>query len=81
MVATFYCLKSPPNMADGNPVHHGAIAVYPPQIKLGTVGIIDGHHVKAEDTGSDITWGRIDIWEPNCHQAILDGVEKKLLYV
>lgn len=59
--ATAYSLKG--KMANGQKVHHGAIAADPRVLPLGTVVHIDGMgKYTVKDTGGAIKGNRIDIW-------------------
>lgn len=72
MVATAYCLSG--HTATGTSVHYGTIAVYPRQIRLGTRLYVSGYgQGRAEDTGSAIGWGHLDLWFPSCSQAMRWG--------
>lgn len=78
--ATWYCLKG--KTATGDRVKQGVIAVDPKIIKLTSTVEIDGlGFFKALDTGGNIKGRRIDIWTPNCSNAIKKGRKKVRLRV
>jgi 3D (Asp-Asp-Asp) domain-containing protein len=67
--ATAYCL-SKNRMANGQKVHHGAIAADPRVLPLGTKVRIEGMGVfTVKDTGGAIRGKRIDIWMSSCQAA------------
>lgn len=66
---TAYCLNG--TTATGTTVHHGSIAVDPRVIPLGSKIFVPGYGWgKAEDTGSAVNGLHIDVWMPNCHEAL-----------
>lgn len=66
--ATAYCLQG--KMANGQRVHHGAIAADPRILPLGTKVHIEGMGAYVvKDTGGAIKGNRIDIWMPSSSQA------------
>ena len=74
-VATCYSLRG--RMANGTPVHRGAIAADPRVLPLGTrvyvsAGNLSGEYV-VKDTGGAIKGRRIDIWVPSTGQAMNFG--------
>lgn len=59
--ATAYCLSG--TTATGARVGPGTVAVWPPQIPLGSHLWVQGYgYAKALDTGSAITAGHVDLW-------------------
>lgn len=75
---TAYCLQG--TMRNGSWVHHGAIAVDPNIIPLGTqVYIEDLGYYTAEDTGGGVIGQHVDIWMANCDDAIQWGRRIRLV--
>lgn len=75
---TAYCLTG--RMANGSFVHHGAIAVDPSVIPLGTTVYIEdlGYYV-AEDTGGGVIGNHIDVYMASCDDAIEWGRRTRLV--
>jgi 3D (Asp-Asp-Asp) domain-containing protein len=61
-------------MANGAEVHHGAVAVDPRIIPMGSHLRIPGYgRGRATDTGSAIRGYRIDVWMSSCFAARMWG--------
>jgi 3D (Asp-Asp-Asp) domain-containing protein len=72
VLATAYCLTG--TMATGGTTHHGAIAVDPRVIPLGTRLLVPGYgRGRALDTGSAIRGFHIDLWMSSCFAARMWG--------
>lgn len=72
VLATAYCLTG--TTASGQPVHHGAIAVDPRVIRMGTRLYVPGYgRGRALDTGSAVHGYHVDLWMASCVQARLWG--------
>jgi 3D (Asp-Asp-Asp) domain-containing protein/peptidoglycan hydrolase CwlO-like protein len=72
VVATAYCLKG--TTATGIPTGWGVVAVDPAVIPLGTKMWIPGYgNGVAADTGAAVRGAMIDVWFPECSQAIAWG--------
>jgi 3D (Asp-Asp-Asp) domain-containing protein len=68
VIATAYCLSG--TTASGQPVHHGAIAVDPTIIKMGSKIHVPGYgRGRAIDTGSAVKGYHIDLWMKSCDAA------------
>lgn len=75
VLATAYCLSG--TTASGLPVHHGAIAVDPRVIPMGTRLFVPGYgRGRALDTGSAVKGLHVDLWMASCAQARLWGVRR-----
>lgn len=72
VVATAYCLKG--TTATGIPTGWGVVAVDPAVIPLGTKMSIPGYgEGVAADTGPAVRGAMIDVWFPQCSQALAWG--------
>lgn len=66
--ATAYCTGN--ITATGTVPHHGTVAVYPPQIALGTTLYVPRYGwSRALDTGGLIGWGHVDLYLRSCKAA------------
>jgi 3D (Asp-Asp-Asp) domain-containing protein len=73
--ATAYCLRG--RTANGGSVRRGIVAADPRVLPLGTriylnAGAYSGNYVVA-DTGGAVRGRKLDIWVPNCSEAIKFG--------
>lgn len=69
---TAYCLRG--RTASGRYVHYGSVAAGR-QIPIGTQLYVPGYgYGVVEDRGGAIYGNRLDIWMPNCRQAMVWGV-------
>jgi len=72
VTSTGYCLRG--TTATGIPTGWGVVAVDPAVIPLGTRMSIPGYgEGVAADTGSAVRGAMIDVWFPNCAQALAWG--------
>jgi 3D (Asp-Asp-Asp) domain-containing protein len=70
--STGYCLRG--TTATGIPTGWGVVAVDPAVIPLGTRMIIPGYgEGVAADTGGAVRGATIDVWFPECSQALAWG--------
>jgi 3D (Asp-Asp-Asp) domain-containing protein len=70
--STGYCLRG--TTATGIPTGWGVVAVDPSVIPLGTRMVIPGYgEGVAADTGGAVQGATIDVWFPECSQALAWG--------
>ena len=80
VLATAYCLIG--HTASGALVHHGAIAVDPRIIHMGSHIFVPGYgRGRALDTGSAVQGYHIDLWMSSCSRARTWGARRLIISV